>query len=257
MRAYRYSPPHQILRERILGKTNLLSVPSKTSPETFSLIFYERTWLPTLAGDLYALHYAAVTERPELKALDARCASWSASVLAYFLFEACLIEFRHFSGNGGARKRSKPIWDTYKSELRKLKSKVPSSRESLRESLRDYMRGLPGYTLPFKGVSKLVYLMDEGLHADWDAGYGGLSWGEGIRTLVSLVEGKISPLVFCDRCFALVHNGGPLFNKSKIGGGPHHLNLTLNLTFFMEAEDLELLSLSSKVRQLLFPKKGG
>lgn len=46
--------------------------------------------------------------------------------------------------------------------------------------------------------------------------YGGVKWGVVTSTLLSFITGKITPELFVDTAFALVHNGGPIFNKGML-----------------------------------------
>jgi len=50
-------------------------------------------------------------------------------------------------------------------------------------------------------------------YGHWSASYGGKAWGSITDPLVELVEGRISPTLFCDVAWALEHNGGCMFNK--------------------------------------------
>ncbi len=47
----------------------------------------------------------------------------------------------------------------------------------------------------------------------WNGGYGGEGWGMIAQVAADYYAGKISPLLFVDRCWTLEHNGGNVFNK--------------------------------------------
>ena len=47
----------------------------------------------------------------------------------------------------------------------------------------------------------------------WDSAYGGESWAVATDTLISYLEGNITPVTFIDTAFGIHHNGGIVFDK--------------------------------------------
>jgi hypothetical protein len=55
----------------------------------------------------------------------------------------------------------------------------------------------------------------------WGSSFGGKKWGVIATTLRRCVVAEVSPEMFLDQSFALVHNGGPMFNKGMLFHTPH------------------------------------
>lgn len=125
--------------------------------------------------------------------------------LFYYMLGICLSESRHV-------KKSDSFYDNLQSafgvEVTNYAKKISGkTRVFCRET---FIKEPPAVSIG-KLVASVHWVFSEG---KFSGGYGGSAWATIAKTLLDLIEGKISPIVFVDTAFTLAHNNGPIFNKN-------------------------------------------
>jgi hypothetical protein len=130
--------------------------------------------------------------------------------LMFYVIIICVRESRHMKSAAGLKAKCPKELHTAFNFIQK----VPDSSS---EAMQVFMDKVPANLT----IGDLARVMSFAFHntGHWASGYGGSAWGAIADALVSLVEGKFSPSMFCDVSWALEHNGGCIFNKGMLYKG--------------------------------------
>jgi hypothetical protein len=180
------------------------------SPEAEALKFYFSNHVFGLISEKFHPHEPL--PEPVLRLARGYLALASPLVLrlAYYVLMIITREARHFPGPSSVFEK---IEDECGEAAKEFCAYIRHSGEM---SAVDKLRKNPPEVSLRAYIKAMMLVFFEGA---WGPSYGGPKWGNIAQTLYRLVVGEISPEMFADTAFTLVHNGGPMFNKGMLYSG--------------------------------------
>lgn len=123
--------------------------------------------------------------------------------LLYYVTVICVRECRHLKNHATVKNKA-PV------DLKEAIEFINTVPDSAEQAMQHFLDGVSASLTMVRLAKAMAFAFHKG---SWSHGYGGPAWGKIADTLVQVLDGEITPEMFCDLGWALCHNGGPIFNK--------------------------------------------
>ena len=184
-------------------------------PESEALKFYYSNHVFSLLSSKFDLHEPLPPEALSLARSYVKMSGDLVARLAYYVMMIIVREMRHVhASTSKVDSYASKYGPNFSEFIKVIKGHAEGGAVA-------HLRNSPPVMELGKFLKGMVNLFVTG---GFSSGYGGKPWSNIADTLRKMVEGEITPEMFADTAFTLVHNGGPMFNKGMLY---HHQNNTV------------------------------